>query len=195
MNTRALLLFLAASAFAADATFTDPAADGVDFQLQGEYTGEKCGAQIIALGDGKFHLVGWDNGLPGEAPDAKKNQEIDGSLEGGAIHFKNADWDATLANGELTGTSADGQKRTLKKIERKSPTLAAKPPVGATILFDGTNADAWKNGKLDADRNLQCGTLSKQEFGDFALHIEFRTPFKPAARGQGRGNKIGRAHV
>ena len=188
MNIRALLLFLATSAFAADSTFTDPAAAGVDFQLQGEYSGEKCGAQIIALGDGKFHLVGWDNGLPGEAPDAKKNQEIDGSLEGGAVHFKNADWDATLANGELTGTSADGQKRTLKKIERKSPTLAAKPPAGATILSDGTNADAWKNGKLDADHNLQCGTLSKQEFGDFTLHIEFRTPFKPAARGQGRGN-------
>jgi hypothetical protein len=193
MNPRELIIAVASLAFlrtgiAADVTFTDPAAAGVDFQIQGEYTGEKCGAQVIALGEGKFHLVGWDSGLPGESPEAKKKQEIDGSLEAGAVRFKNADWDATVANGELKGRGADGQVRTLKKVERKSPTLGARPPAGATVLFDGSGADAWKNGKMDKDGNLQCGVLSKQEFGDFTLHIEFRTPFKPAARGQGRGN-------
>jgi hypothetical protein len=29
---------------------------------------------------------------------------------------------------------------------------------------------------------------SKQSFGDAHLHVEFRTPFMPSARGQGRGN-------
>ena len=182
------ILALSCTGFAAGEAFTDAASAGADFQLQGEYAGENCGAQVIALGGGKFHLVGWDNGLPGAVDGAKKNQEIDGALEDGAVHFKNAVWEATVANGELHGKGADGQLRTLKKVERKSPTLGAKPPSGALVLFDGTNADAWKNGKVDADGNLVCGTVSKQEFGDFTLHVEFRTPFKPAARGQGRGN-------
>ena len=193
MTFRPLAISLATSALALTGsataeTFTDPASAGGDFQLQGEYTGENCGAQIIALGHGKFHIVGWDKGLPGDTPDADKKQEMDGTLEGGAVHFKNADWDATLTGGELKGVSADGHMHTLKKIERKSPTLAAKPPAEAIVLFDGTNANAWKIGKLDKDGNLQCGDLSKQEFGDFTLHVEFRIPFKPEARGQQRGN-------
>ena len=32
------------------------------------------------------------------------------------------------------------------------------------------------------------GTKSKQKFGNFTLHVEFRIPFKPTARGQARGN-------
>lgn len=181
-------LTLSSAAFAADVTFTDAASAGVDFQIQGEYRDDHSGAQVIALGDGKFHLVGWSKGLPGDVPDAEKKQEIDGVLQDGAVHFKNDDWDATLKDGEIKGTNKDGASHTLKKVERKSPTLGAKPAPGAIVLFDGTNADAWKNGKMDKDGNLQCGVLSHQEFGDCTLHIEFFLPFKPFARGQGRGN-------
>ncbi|MEO6753704.1 MAG: DUF1080 domain-containing protein [Chthoniobacteraceae bacterium] len=193
MKSLKLLFALSSFAFtctgsAADPTFTNPTEAGADFQLQGEYSGEKCGAQVIALGEGKFHLVGWGNGLPGEVADAERKQEIDGALENGAVHFKNEDWDAVLKDGALTGTNKDGTIRVLKRIERKSPTLGEKAPSGATVLFDGANADAWKNGKMDKDGNLECGTVSKQEFGDFTAHVEFRTPFKPTARGQGRGN-------
>ena len=193
MNSSKLLSLLssfafACTGFAADPTFTDAASAGADFLLQGEYAGENCGAQVIALGGGKFHLVGWDNGLPGAVEGVQKNQEMDGALEGGAVLFKNAVWEATVSNGEMHGKGADGQVRVLKRVERKSPTMGAKPPAGATVLFDGSNADAWKNGKVDKDGNLECGTVSKQEFGNFTAHVEFRTPFKPSARGQGRGN-------
>ena len=194
MSSRSLLLALGAFALshlslsAADVAFTDAASAGVDFQIQGEYRGDNCAAQVIALGDGKFHLVGWAKGLPGDVPDPEKKQEIDGVLQDGSVHFKNDDWDATLKDGEISGSNKDGAKHTLKKIERKSTTLGAKPPQGALVLFDGTNADAWKNGKMDKDGNLQCGVLSKQEFGDCTLHVEFFLPFKPFARGQGRAN-------
>ena len=41
------------------AAYTDPASAGPDFLLQGEYEGEGCGAQVIALGNRKFRFVGW----------------------------------------------------------------------------------------------------------------------------------------
>src|SRR5437868_13098080 len=63
---------LSSGAFAADVTFTDMASAGVDFQIQGEYRGERSGAQVSAQGDGKFNLVGCSKGLPGEVPDTEK---------------------------------------------------------------------------------------------------------------------------
>lgn len=179
---------LALTVTAAEPAITDPAAAGEDFKIQGEYAGESCGAQVIALGGGKFRLVGWDAGLPGATPDAKKGQEMEGALENGAVRFKNATSEATITSGELQSKGADGQTRTLRKVERKSPTLGAKPPEGALVLFDGTNTDEWKDGAMDPEKNLQRGTVSKREFGDFMLHLEFRTAFMPTERGQRRSN-------
>ena len=75
------LLLASLSAFAADSksdTFTDPATAGPDYALQGEYAGEKTGAQVIALGNGKFHLVGWMGGLPGTSDERfRLNTRID----------------------------------------------------------------------------------------------------------------------
>ena len=89
----------------------------------------------------------------------------------------------------MTVTSADGVKiGTLKRVERKSPTLGAKPPAGAIVLFDGASVDKWNGGRLIDGGLLAAGCTSKDSFRDFQLHIEFQTPFMPAARGQGRGN-------
>ena len=55
-------------------------------------------------------------------------------------------------------------------------------------MFDGKTADNFKGGRMTEDGLLIEGATSKQKFGDFKLHIEFRLPYKPAARGQGRGN-------
>jgi len=77
----------------------------------------------------------------------------------------------------------------LKKVERKSPTLGARPPKGAVVLFDGSNTEAWENGKLVEKKLLgPTNASSKQKFGDHLLHVEFCTPFMPTARGQGRRN-------
>lgn len=38
------------------------------------------------------------------------------------------------------------------------------------------------------DGLLMEGATSKQKFQSFRIHLEFRTPFQPFARGQGRGN-------
>jgi hypothetical protein len=168
--------------------FVEPAEAGPDFAVQGEYVGEGCAAQVVALGAGKCHIVGWSHGLPGVAYDAERKTEVDAQREGDRVVFAGAGWKGQIDGGTLTGTSDDGKTWTLQKTERKSPTLGAKPPAAAVVLFDGTNADAWEGGKLDGRGFLERGTKSKRAFGDCTLHVEFRTPFRPGARGQGRGN-------
>jgi len=173
---------------APEEAFLEPETAGPDFAIQGEYVGDNCGAQVIALGGGKFHIVGWSHGLPGVAENAEKKIEVDAQRDGEKATFDGSGWKGKIEAGQLIGTNDEGRTLELRHTLRESPTLGAKPPAGAIVLFDGTNADAWTNGHMDERKLLAGGTKSVQKFGDFSLHVEFRTPFKPTARGQGRGN-------
>jgi hypothetical protein len=83
-------------------------------------------------------------------------------------------------------------------VTKKSPTLGASPPEGAIALFDGSGLDLWQriNGETPTWRILDNGAMevvkgniiTKERFGDARIHLEFRTPFMPEARGQARGN-------
>ncbi len=148
-----------------------------DFQLQGEYTAPQKGIQVIALGKGEFRAIIYTGGLPGAGWDGGKIQPLEGD----------ADEIADLVEA-------------MKKVVRKSPTLGLKAPAGAVVLFDGTESTfkkEWQPGaKVEAEYTgknkrellLKQGATSTRTFRDFSAHIEFRTPFMPEARGQGRGN-------
>ena len=41
---------------------------------------------------------------------------------------------------------------------------------------------------MSRDKNLMSEATSKQKFGDYRLHVEFRLSYMPNARGQGRSN-------
>lgn len=191
---------LASMSCAADhgEAFTDPAKAGPDYQVQGEYVGDiksgdktvKYGVQVIALGDAAFEAVVFTGGLPGDGwQRGDERQKATGKTVDGVTTFKTEKWSVTLADGKIAVTGSGGEALgTLGKTERKSPTLGEKPPADAVILFDGSNADQFKGGKIVEDNLLLAGTLSKPVFEDFQLHLEFRTPFMPKARGQGRGN-------
>ncbi len=178
--------------------YTDPAEAGIEYQIQGEYVAEteqdgvkqRVAVQIIALGDGKFRGVGFKGGLPGENPDVQRQEKaVDGQLEGNKAVFIHEGLRAEVQDGVLSIIAPDGNVvLTAKKIERRSPTLGAKPPEGAIVLFDGTSADAFQGGRITDDGLLMEGATSKATFQDFTLHLEFRTPFMPHARGQARGN-------
>ncbi len=200
---RRLLAFLASAllavsvstfAFAAGGeAFIDPAQAGPDFKVQGEYEGmigekTKFGAQVIALGDGKFDVVLLQKGLPGAGWDAKTRVMLTGETKDGAVELSGTNFKGSIKDGVITGTAEENVKYEGKKVERKSPTLGAKPAEGAIVLFDGKNTDAWQNGKIVEGDLLGVGTRTKQKFQDFTLHLEFRTPFMPKSRGQGRGN-------
>ena len=190
-------LFLVSAALAAGPTYTDPAKTDIDFPFQGEYVGVlktgdgevKLGLQVIALGKGKFHGVGYHGGLPGDGWDGNDKHEVDGEVKGGAVVLKGDVAIAKIKDGMATVTDKEGKELgTLKKVERKSSTLGAKPPSGAVVLFDGKSADAFKGGKVTEDGLLQQGCTSNQNFGSCKVHIEFRIPYQPEDRGQGRGN-------
>ncbi|MCC7421992.1 MAG: DUF1080 domain-containing protein [Planctomycetaceae bacterium] len=174
-----------------------PEEAGPDFAIQGEYTGEvkhgdvaaKVGVQVIALGKGKFHAVGYIGGLPGDGWDRKEKKEADGELKDGVVTFQGEKGLGEIKDGALTVKTAGGDVLgTLKRVVRKSPTLGAKAPEKAVILFDGTSADLWKDGRTTKDGLLMEGTTSKPMFQSFTLHLEFMLSFMPEARGQGRAN-------
>ncbi len=168
---------------------------GIDFQIQGEYEGtvgdDAVGFQVIALGDGQFRLVAYPGGLPGAGWNGQRRYTADGKLRGQTAHFESDQGRADIRDGVLTGVAyTDDGERPIraKKVERRSPTLGAKPPAGAVVLFDGTNVDAWVDGRIVEGNLLDVGTRTKRKFGAIHLHLEFRTPFMPYARGQARGN-------
>jgi hypothetical protein len=172
---------------------TDPQKAGPDFAIQGEYVGEigggdKIAAQVIADGNGKFTAVILPGGLPGDGWDENTRITGTGVMKDGKVAIETDEGGGVIADGKLVGMSKSGDKVEMKRVERKSPTLGAKPPEGAIVLFDGTSADAWHNGKLVEGNLLNNGVTSKQDFGDFTLHVEFRLPFMPDARGQARAN-------
>ncbi|MEI6461652.1 MAG: DUF1080 domain-containing protein [Verrucomicrobiota bacterium] len=202
---RLLALLLATSLFAADApkaktpaapkppeppvylTEAEAAVVNSDYKLQGEYANAKMGADVIALGKGEFRLVLFKGGLPGAGWDGTPKIEVEGKRVGDGVKFEDKIDSATLADGRLIIKSL-GKDLSLKRIIRHSPTEGLVAPKDATILFDGKNADAFVDGKIDPRGFLEANTKTKQAFTDFKLHLEFFLPFKPLGRGQSRAN-------
>jgi len=73
-------------------------------------------------------------------------------------------------------------------MQRYSPTEGAAPPPGAIVLFDGRDTSRLKDARISTDGFLEVGFETVQTVKSFFLHAEFRTPYMPAARGQGRSN-------
>lgn len=179
--------------------FVSPDDAGDDYPLQGEYSGMikagsggmKLGVQVIALGDGKFRAVACPGGLPGDGWKRELlKYQADGNRDGDVVRFSLLGQGAgELTGGSLTIKSSDGLViGDLPKVVRKSPTLGKKPPEGAVALFDGTTTEHFKGGRMTDDKLLMEGVTSKELFDSFKLHLEFRLPFQPYDRGQGRGN-------
>lgn len=167
---------------------------GPDYAIQGEYVSEApaLGVQVIAEGKGAFTAVVLAGGLPGAGWDGKSRQELKGQSSGTETAFTGDAGKATIKDGTLSLTATDGKTAVLKRTVRVSPTMGAKPPAGAIVLFDGTNLDAWDaKGRIETvegEKLLASGPETKARFTSYRLHLEFRTPFKPQVKGQDRGN-------
>lgn len=109
----------------------------------------------------------------------------------------------SIASAQYSDRNALDPKVT-EYYEPKAPkitpgTNAGEAPSDAIILFDGKNLDEWTSldgspAKWDvqgAAFTVKKGTgdvKTKKVFGDFQLHIEWRTPSEIVGDGQGRGN-------
>lgn len=104
---------------------------------------------------------------------------------------------AEIQKGKLTGLFKGEFGEGKFEASLAHPTsrrLGAKPPKHGKMLFDGKPAaDAWTDfhWKLTPEGTMivQNGDIhAKDNFANFLLHVEFRTPLMPEAQGQARGN-------
>ena len=178
-------------------------------------------AQVIALGDGGYTANFFDEFDTRAEPVAVLEGRRDGvaaRLSGyGSAEGTDFEVQAAIEGGKFTGTFKGSDVNgsfVLERAIRLSPTLGAKPPAGAIVLFDGKNFHQWEHTPskkkpgvdsepADLGRPVQWNLLkgrameinprtgsivTKKKFTDFKLHVEFRTPFMPEKRGQARGN-------
>ena len=189
-------------------------AKDADFAIQGEYVGElpfadgkkKIGAQVIAKGLGEFDVKFYPGGLPGDGWNPKfgdKGNPTNSPNLGKAKREGEKVVLSSLPDNKPAGSIADGSLHitnpdnpaisgSLKKVNRTSKTMGAKPPEGALVLFAGEGDEKnWNGGKivtLSDGKYLNVGVKSKEKFGAFTAHVEFRLPWMPNSTGQGRGN-------
>jgi hypothetical protein len=175
-----------------------PAQADADYNIQGEYVGylappdrgwQRVGLQIVALGNSKFDGVLYAGGLPGAGWDGRTKEKFSGAHDEVGVHLHGADKAIWPGSGKAAVlASGGGYLGILALIHRESPTMGAAPPPGATVLFNGKSTEQLSGAKLAPDGTLLAGILTKMPVHDFHLHLEFRTPYMPQARGQGRGN-------
>ena len=169
-------------------------------------------AQVIALGSGQYKA----NLLPEFDRRYFSVPVVEGQRSGNTVRFSGeidiSNWggfgvvtipgqiESETFAGSFTGDAVGTFE--LQKVERLSPSLGKEPPEGAVILFDGKSLDQWEHRGKNQGKPVQWklvddavevvpgsgSIISKKKFTDFELHIEFRTPFMPAAKGQKRGN-------
>ena len=181
-------------------------------------SGKKIGAQIIALDKGYFQAVLLPGGLPGAGWDGKNKSLLSGSLDGKVAKFTEAkgnrkylakganEFSATrnfpptghlpsslIVNGKvIEGQYNGGDSFRLESIARISKSIGKNPPKNAIILFDGNNKNEWIGGRVDTKTKLLNtdgkDIKTKRKFSNYSMHVEFMLPYKPAGRGQKRGN-------
>lgn len=178
-------------------TITSLAEVDDDFRYLGEYQGsirgangtEQAGLQIVPQGDGKFRAMFYKGGLPGTGWNKVDREVLEGQRSGDLLELSGSSKRVEMVNSSPTIYGGDSKiLGSLRKVERMSPTLGMPAPANALTLFDGTDTNAFKEGKMTPEGLLQEGTEILSTYKDFTLHAEFFLPYMPYARGQGRSN-------
>ncbi len=180
-----------------------------DFKVQGEYVEDDddgpAGMNIIAEGDGKFKVVAFTSGLPGDGwkkgdvrafgtATFKNNTELEFILNESETNGKREKMNpysttVKLEDCRLVEVAKPNEGGPLR-VERKSATLGLKAPEGAIVIFDG-ESEGWLK---DGNRNEEAGTMWSEftskplERKPYTLHVEFMLSYMPNARGQARSN-------
>ncbi|MGI9470284.1 MAG: 3-keto-disaccharide hydrolase [Rubripirellula sp.] len=178
--------------------FTDPPKGDWNFQLMGEFVGEitpedgeseLLGLQIRSIGGDQFDARSFIGGVPGQEKHEPKAIQMIGQRSEDFVVLSGGPWVIIVEKDHCLLLDRKGTNiGKLERLERKSPTLGARPPEDAMVLFDGTNIDQFADAQMTKDGLLMEGATIKPMFQDFNLHVEFRLPYMPQADGQSRGN-------
>ena len=190
----------------------------MDFTIQGEFVGmvstspsklQQIALQVRAAGKGGFEAAQYMGGLPGSGQlqvkalgdgrfetvklsdsDAKPERvQLVGQRNDDFLVLSGGQWAMLVQGDQCLLIDREGNRvGRLERVHRQSPTLGVKPPEGAVVLFDGSNADQFDNARITDDGLLMEGADMKPLFQDFNMHLEFLLPFMPPGRDQGRGN-------
>jgi hypothetical protein len=109
----------------------------------------------VTPSEGRFYVSIYDGGFPGTGWNGKPI--VHEWLDREGIESRVAGW---------------------QKVDRSAAVVGKKPPADAIVLFDGSNTEAWQNGKIE-DGVLKAGARTKDTFRDFRLYLEFMIPLKP----------------
>lgn len=179
-------------------TFTSVEDVDDDFRYMGEYQGQvtneygakvPAGLQIYSKGSNEFGGMFYDGGLPGTGWNGFDREKLEGARSGALLEMTGESKRIEMVNGSPSVYNKDGRIiGELKKVVRTSPTMGMRAPSNALTLFDGTDTQAFKNGKMTEDGLLKEGTELLSRYRDFTLHAEFLLPYMPNAKGQGRSN-------
>ena len=175
-----------------------PTPAGTDLHVQGEYRGatytdrygaEAAGLQIVALGNREFRAVQFRRGLPGAGWNRVDQFDLQRNDRWHGVRLGDQQFSISICGGVATlRNSANQLVGRLHRQHRCSPTLGRRPPPGAVTLFDGTSTEHFAKGEATPDGLLMAGALSAAPVSAFFLRVEFRTSYRPVARGQARGN-------
>ncbi|HZL90614.1 MAG TPA: DUF1080 domain-containing protein [Pirellulaceae bacterium] len=171
------------------------------------------GLQVVALGDGRFDALLLDGGLPGAGWDQRGRERLSGQLDQGVLMLTAPTPSVSERNGRRQHSvriapdmasvrdSNGSEVGRIGKHHRTSATMGATPAPGAKVLFpvgqvsnlfsdsgQVGNLSYLSGAKLAPDGSLLAGATTKMPVKAFRMHLEFRTPYMPHARGQGRGN-------
>ncbi len=154
-------------------------------------TGKPFGLQITPTSPFRVAIHAYSGGLPGLGYDGSWEQSLKGKWEGGNLAFvgDGGGWHIQGNPNSLQGNNHKGEIfQGVTVLPRFPIALGKKPPIGAKVLFDGTNPKPWKQSKKNQEGYLCVGCETVDSFQDFLLHIEFRLPLLPEKRGQDRAN-------
>ncbi len=176
---------------------TEPPLGDLNYALMGEFVGQikagdgeqQLGLQLRPIGGDQFDAVSFIGGLPGEENHQSQPMRMIGKRSDDFLVLSGGPWAIFVEQDGCSIIDRSGEKiGRLERINRTSPTLGARPPEDALVLFDGTSTDQFMKAEMTDDGLLKEGADVKPMFQDFNLHVEFRLPYMPEASDQARAN-------
>ena len=177
---------------------TEPPTEDLNYAMMGEFVGQiktgdgelqKLGLQLRPVGNDQFDAVSFIGGLPGQENHQSQPMRMIGRRSDDFLVLSGGPWGVFVEQSGCSIIDRTGEKiGQLERIQRASPTLGARPPQDALVLFDGTNIDQFMKAEMTDDGLLKQGADVKPMFQDFNLHVEFRLPYMPEASDQARAN-------